>query len=167
MDDKEVTNKYHLILEQIKRQIDSFDAKANILLAISGILSTVSVSLLPVTIKHSTQLSFLILLVIYTFLLIGSIFSFILVVIPRKRSKKIKKIQTNSNLYYWDLADAEPSEIRTEIQKVDLYHDDLTKQIKINSMVAKRKHKLLVFGIELLIVSLLLMFIAIMVHVFV
>ncbi|WP_338979140.1 Pycsar system effector family protein [Spiroplasma endosymbiont of Panzeria rudis] len=168
MNDNEVN-----LLNEIKKQIERFDGKANILSAIAGALLGLSFGWIPIfknienccnmTIKTCFLITFVFLYVV--FLCLAFLF-FILTIFPRSKPKKINKVKTNnSNMYYKDLQKMKPDSIREGIlQNKENY---LSEQIQINSIIACKKHKMLVLGILFLILSIFSIIISVSLYIFV
>lgn len=134
-------NEFNL-LSEIKKQIERLDGKASILSAISGVLLGMSFGWVPIF-KDSLDLSMKVtkyfiylFIILYILFLCLSILIFICSIFPRSRPKKYK-----------DLQKMEVKSIKAEmLQNQD---DCLSEEIKINSMIATKKHKMLVYGIVL------------------
>lgn len=103
---------------------------------------------------------------LYILFLCVSILIFICSIFPRSKPKKIDKIKTNNSvLYYKDLQKMEVKNIKAEmLQNQENY---LSEQIKINSKIATKKHKMLVYGIVFLIFSVLSIVISIVLYMFI
>ncbi len=167
MNDKEVN-----VLNDIKKQIERLDGKASILSAISGVLLGMSFGWVPIF-KDILDLSMkvtkyfiYIFIILYILFLCLSILIFICSIFPRSKPKKINNIKTNNSvLYYKDLHKMEVKNIKEEmLQNQENY---LSEQIKINSKIATKKHKMLVYGIVFLIFSVLSIVISIVLYMFI
>ncbi len=159
------------LLNEIKKQIERFDAKASILTAISGILLGMSFGWIPIFKKIEilsmkiTMYFLFIFVFLYVLFLFLAIFIFIWSILPRSKPKKIKEIKTNNfSLYYKDLQKMEINNIE-EILKNE--ESDLLEQIKINSIIASKKHKNLIWGILFLLLSIFSIIIFILFYMFV
>ena len=133
----------------IKDQIDKFDNKANILIAIVGIVFAISLSMLDVFKGHESITTSYILLLIFTSLYFISfgleMFFLIMVIYPRRKKNKDKK----SSLYYIDVSTMTDDEILACFEKEDCSSE--LDQLKINANICTRKHKFLVKAIWTLI----------------
>ncbi len=159
------------LLNEIKKQIERFDAKASILTAISGGLLGLSFGWIPIfkkieTLSMKITTYFLFIFVfLYILFLFLALFIFIWSILPRSRPKKIKEIKTNNfSLYYKDLQKMEINNIEKKLKNGE---NDLLEQIKINSIIASKKHKILIWGILFLILSIFSIIIFILFYIFV
>ncbi|TLF26245.1 MAG: hypothetical protein FCO83_01890 [Spiroplasma sp. WSS] len=167
MNDNEVN-----LLNEIKKQIERFDGKASILSAIAGALLGLSFGWIPIfkniencniTIKTCFLFTFVLLYVV--FLCLAFLF-FILTIFPRSTPKKLNKIRKNDyTLYYKDLQKMKPDSIKEIILQDQ--ETDLLKRIQINSIIACKKHKMLVLGILFLILSTLSIVIWLLLYMFI
>ncbi|WP_338956708.1 Pycsar system effector family protein [Spiroplasma endosymbiont of Tiphia femorata] len=167
MNDNEVN-----LLNEIKKQIERFDGKASILSAIAGALLGLSFGWIPIfkniencniTIKTCFLFTFVLLYVV--FLCLAFLF-FILTIFPRSTPKKLNKIRKNDyTLYYKDLQKMKPDSIKEIILQDQ--ETDLLKWIQINSIIACKKHKMLVLGILFLILSTLSIVISLLFYMFI
>ena len=136
-------------LNTIKDQIDKFDNKANILIAIVGIVFAISLSMLDVFRGYESITTPYILLLIFASLYFISfgleMFFLIMVIYPRR-----KKTKNNKSLsYYIDIATMTDDEILACFEKEDCSSE--LDQLKINANICTRKHKFLVKAIWTLI----------------
>ncbi|WP_339046050.1 Pycsar system effector family protein [Spiroplasma endosymbiont of Colias croceus] len=167
MNDNEVN-----LLNEIKKQIERFDGKASILSAIAGALLGLSFGWIPIfkniencniTIKTCFLFTFVLLYVV--FLCLAFLF-FILTIFPRSTPKKLNKIRKNDyTLYYKDLQKMKRDSIKEIILQDQ--ETDLLKRIQINSIIACKKHKMLVLGILFLILSTLSIVISLLLYMFI
>lgn len=129
----------------IKEQIDKFDNKANILIAIVSIVFAISLSMLDILKNRESITISYILLLIFTscyFISFGlEMFFLIMVIYPRRKKNKDKK----SLSYYLDVSSMTDDEIDAclETSEID--------QLRINANICTRKHKFLVRAIWTLI----------------
>ncbi|WDA54484.1 MAG: hypothetical protein PPFGHCPK_00931 [Spiroplasma endosymbiont of Drosophila atripex] len=167
MNDNEVN-----LLNEIKKQIERFDGKTSILSAIAGALLGLSFGWIPIfkniencniTIKTCFLFTFVLLYVV--FLCLAFLF-FILTIFPRSTPKKLNKIRKNDyTLYYKDLQKMKPDSIKEIILQDQ--ETDLLKRIQINSIIACKKHKMLVLGILFLILSTLSIVTSLLLYMFI
>lgn len=155
------------LLNDVKKQIERFDGKANILSAISGVLLGMSFSWVPLF-KSISVSQTVIFRVLFIFIFLYIVFSclalviFIWSVVPRGTPKKIKKIKT---LYYKDLEKMKPLNIKKQL--LENQEIDLLERIQINSIIASKKHKMIFFGIIFLSLSLISLVVSIFLYVFI
>lgn len=133
----------------IKEQIDKFDNKANILIAMVGIVFAISLSILDVFRVFETITASYILLLIFTSLYFISfcleMFFLIMVIYPRRKKNKDKR----SLSYYIDVSSMTDEEIYMCIDSKE-YSSEID-QLKINAKICTIKHKFLVNAIWTLI----------------
>ena len=141
------------ILNGIQAQISSFDNKASILLSVVGIVFAIALSFLDVFhsdffIKQINCFKIGYYIVFGAFILSTavSIFSFAMVVLPRKH-----KPGTKYPNYYKDIVKMTKNELETTLKDYAEKSDLVLDQIKINSEICKKKHKWIFAGIILLI----------------
>ncbi len=164
-------NEFNL-LSEIKKQIERLDGKASILSAISGVLLGMSFGWVPI-LKDTLDLSMkvtkyfiYVFITLYILFLCLSILIFICSIFPRNKPKKIDNIKTNNSvLYYKDLQKMKVNNIKEKM--LQNQENCLSEEIKINSMIATKKHKMLVYGIVFLILSILTILIAALFYVFI
>lgn len=148
MDTKEKANEY---INTIKEQIDKFDNKANILIAIVGIVFAISLGMLdifPQILMQNNKIKY-ILLIVFTILYFISfaleMLFLLMVIYPRRKKNKDKK----SLSYYQDVS------TMTEEELNDCFTSNNSSseldQLKINAIICARKHKFLVIAIWTLI----------------
>ncbi len=162
------------MLNEIKKQIERLDIKASILTAISGVLLGMSFGWIPIfkdieysSIKITTFFLFLF-TILYILFLFLSIIIFICSISPRSRPKTLNKNKTNNfSLYYKDLQKMKISNIKKEVLKNKETCLRLSEQIKINSIIATKKHKLLNWGILFLILSIFSIIISVLFYMFI
>lgn len=135
----------------IKEQIDKFDNKANILIAIVGIVFAVSLGMFEAFNRFSWNDNRVRLILLLTFsgcyflsFIIELVF-LVLVIFPRAKQGEDKK----STSYYLDVSKMKNEDILKALQ--DDNSDIEIDQLMINSKICTRKHKLLVKGIWTLI----------------
>lgn len=133
----------------IKEQIDKFDNKANILIAMVGIVFAISLSILDVFREFESITTSYILLLIFTslyFISFGLEMVFLIMVIyPRRKKNKDKK----SLSYYIDVSTMTDDEIISSFDNEDCVSE--IDQLKINATICTRKHRCLVKAIWTLI----------------
>ena len=116
MDTKDKANEKIAI---IKEQIDKFDNKANILIAIVSIVFAVSLSMLDIFREFESITVSYILLLIFTSLYFISfgleMFFLIMVIYPRRKKNKDKK----SLSYYLDVSSMTDDEINACLENID------------------------------------------------
>lgn len=146
MDTKDKANEKIII---IKEQIDKFDNKANILIAIVSIVFAVSLSMLDIFREFESITVSYILLLIFTSLYFISfgleMFFLIMVIYPRRKKNKDKK----SLSYYLDVSSMTDDEINACLENIDRSSE--IDQLRINANICTRKHKFLVRAIWTLI----------------
>lgn len=130
MDTKDKANEKIAI---IKEQIDKFDNKANILIAIVSIVFAISLSMLDIF----TSLYFISFCLEMIFL--------IMVIYPRRKKNKDKK----SLSYYLDVSTMTDDKINACLENIDCSSE--IDQLRINANICTRKHKFLVRAIWTLI----------------
>lgn len=133
----------------IKEQIDKFDNKANILIAIVSIVFAVSLSMLDIFREFESITVSYILLLIFTSLYFISfcleMIFLIMVIYPRRKKNKDKK----SLSYYLDVSTMTDDEINACLENIDCFSE--IDQLRINANICTRKHKFLVRAIWTLI----------------
>lgn len=133
----------------IKEQIDKFDNKANILIAIVSIVFAISLSMLDILKNRESITISYILLLIFTncyFISFGlEMFFLIMVIYPRRKKNKDKK----SLSYYLDVSSMTDDEIDACLENIDCSSE--IDQLRINANICTRKHKFLVRAIWTLI----------------
>lgn len=133
----------------IKEQIDKFDNKANILIAIVSIVFAISLSMLDILKNRESITISYILLLIFTscyFISFGlEMFFLIMVIYPRRKKNKDKK----SLSYYLDVSSMTDDEINACLENIDRSSE--IDQLRINANICTRKHKFLVRAIWTLI----------------
>lgn len=133
----------------IKEQIDKFDNKANILIAIVSIIFAISLSMLDILKNRESITISYILLLIFTscyFISFGlEMFFLIMVIYPRRKKNKDKK----SLSYYLDVSSMTDDEIDACLENIDCSSE--IDQLRINANICTRKHKFLVRAIWTLI----------------
>lgn len=146
MDTKDKANEKIII---IKEQIDKFDNKANILIAIVSIVFAVSLSMLDIFREFESITISYILLLIFTSLYFISfcleMIFLIMVIYPRGKKNKDKK----SLSYYLDVSTMTNDEINAYLENIDRSSE--IDQLRINANICTRKHKFLVRAIGTLI----------------
>ena len=146
MDTKDKTNEKIAI---IKEQIDKFDNKANILIAIVSIVFAISLSMLDIFREFESITVSYILLLIFTSLYFISfcleMIFLIMVIYPRRKKNKDKK----SLSYYLDVSTMTDDEINACLENIDCSSE--IDQLRINANICTRKHKFLVRAIWTLI----------------
>lgn len=146
MDTKDKANEKIAI---IKEQIDKFDNKANILIAIVSIVFAVSLSMLDIFREFESITISYILLLIFTSLYFISfcleMIFLIMVIYPRGKKNKDKK----SLSYYLDVSTMTNDEINAYLENIDRSSE--IDQLRINANICTRKHKFLVRAIWTLI----------------
>lgn len=146
MDTKDKANEKIII---IKEQIDKFDNKANILIAIVSIVFAVSLSMLDIFREFESITISYILLLIFTSLYFISfcleMIFLIMVIYPRGKKNKDKK----SLSYYLDVSTMTNDEINACLENIDRSSE--IDQLRINANICTRKHKFLVRAIWTLI----------------
>lgn len=133
----------------IKEQVDKFDNKANILIAIVSIVFAISLSMLDILKNRESITISYILLLIFTscyFISFGlEMFFLIMVIYPRRKKNKDKK----SLSYYLDVSSMTDDEIDACLENIDCSSE--IDQLRINANICTRKHKFLVRAIWTLI----------------
>lgn len=146
MDTKDKANEKIII---IKEQIDKFDNKANILIAIVSIVFAVSLSMLDIFREFESITVSYILLLIFTSLYFISfcleMIFLIMVIYPRGKKNKDKK----SLSYYLDVSTMTDDEINACLENIDCSSE--IDRLRINANICTRKHKFLVRAIWTLI----------------
>lgn len=142
MDTKEMVNES---IKTIKDQIDKFDNKASILIAIIGIIFTISLSMLSILREIEQTTPSYILLIVFTSLYFISfcleMIFLIMVIYPRRKKNKDKK----SLSYYLDVSTMTDDEINACLENIDCSSE--IDQLRINANICTRKHKFLVMAI--------------------
>ncbi len=133
----------------VKEQIDKFDNKASILIAVLSILFAISLSTIEVFGKEElTECTYKLLLgfsILYFTSFVLEMLFLILVIYPRGKKKDLK----DSTSYYMDV-----SRMSTETLKEQLKKDDelsSIQQLIMNSKICTRKHKYFIHAIWTLI----------------
>ncbi len=141
------------ILNGVQNQIASFDQKASILLSVVGIIFAIALSFLDVFhTDHFTNQSdcfkiwYYVLFIIFIIVTAFSIFSFAMVILPRKHHVKTKYPN-----YYKDIVQMTEAELEEAISKYSEKSKLIIEQIKINSGICEKKHKWIFSGILTLI----------------
>lgn len=147
------------IIADTKNQIQSFDQKASILLAVDGIVFGLLVNFLDLFsderfINNQNECLktfykiFFILFVIFAFI---AIVSFIFVILPnRKPRTKSKNVNNKLHInYYWDCANLNIDTFNEASKEYIKTDEILVQQAINNAKVAKKKHIILVIGIIL------------------
>lgn len=133
----------------IKEQIDKFDNKANILIAIVSIVFAISLSMLDILKnREAITISYILLLIFMScyFISFGlEMFFLIMVIYPRRKKNKDKK----SLSYYLDVSSMTDDEINACLENIDCSSE--IDQLRINANICTRKHKFLVRAIWTLI----------------
>ena len=133
----------------IKEQIDKFDNKANILIAIVSIVFAISLSMLDILKnREPITISYILLLIFMScyFISFGlEMFFLIMVIYPRRKKNKDKK----SLSYYLDVSSMTDDEINACLENIDCSSE--IDQLRINANICTRKHKFLVRAIWTLI----------------
>ena len=133
----------------IKEQIDKFDNKANILIAIVSIVFAISLSMLDILKNRESITISYILLLIFTscyFISFGLEMFFLIMVIYQRR---IKNKDKKSLSYYLDVSSMTDDEIDACLENIDCSSE--IDQLRINANICTRKHKFLVRAIWTLI----------------
>ena len=146
METKEMVNEN---IKTIKYQIDKFDNKASILIAIIGIIFTISLSMLSILREIEPSTPSYILLIVFTSLYFISfcleMTGLILVIYPRQKRDK----ENQSLSYYKDVSSMTENEILNCLKSSDCSSE--IDQLKINAKICAKKHKFLVMAIWTLI----------------
>lgn len=130
----------------IKEQIDRFDNKANILIAVVSIVFAISLSMVDVFYRlHTSQTqennARYICLIVFACLYVVSFaceMSFLVAVIyPRKKTTANK-----STLYYYDVCNMSTKTIVDKLEREDICVE--VEQLKNNATICKKKHELIV-----------------------
>ena len=137
----------------VKEQIDKFDNKASILIAIVSIVFTLSLNILNFVgeIKHSSNANLTIYIHLIVFFSLYCIaftvetFFLVLVIYPRKNRTQKKK----SSHYYLNLAKMSEKEIASTIAGNSEESD--VEQLSITAKICAKKHKFIVCAIWTLI----------------
>jgi len=136
---------YDYLLSNVQTQINNFDNKANILLAIVSITFTLSLLLLEsiTGLSDTRRLLCIIFLSLYLLSSLITLTFLILVIFPRKSKKN--KVDVN---YYRDVTRLSKQDFVALLndEKYD-YISSLQNQIYVNSVICDRKHKWLVAAI--------------------
>ena len=155
------------ILDSIYSQISSFDNKASILVSIVGIVFALILNFLDVfsgesfnTIETNVKITYYFLFILFCLVALLTIFSFIMVIFPRKHKDAI-----HAPNYYRNIAQTDEEQYKQDLDKY-LDTDDIIKQIKINADICNKKHFWLKVGIILLIPFALIMFSLILLTIF-
>ena len=136
------------LLDGIQSQIASFDNKASILLSIVGIVFALALSILNVFQSElynaqsvSFQKAFLVLFILFIVASVLAIASFAWVIVPRKHHSKNKYPN-----YYADVCKMDDQELRTTVKEYFEKDTLILEQMKINSEICLKKHKLISLG---------------------
>lgn len=136
---------FNYLLSNVQTQINNFDNKANILLAIVSITFTLSLLLLEsiTGLFDTRRLVCIIFLSLYLSNSLLTLIFLILVIFPRKSKKS--KVDVN---YYRDVARLPKREF-VDLLCADNYDyiSSLQNQIYVNSIICTKKHKWLVTAI--------------------
>ncbi len=140
----------------IKEQIDKFDSKANILIAIVGIIFAISLNILDIfqdlQFEPVTYILLLIFTVLYFISFILEMIFLIMVIYPRRKKNQDKKALS----YYLDVATMTDDELNSSFGSQYCYAE--IDQLKINAKICSLKHKFLVSAIWTLIPLFLFVF---------
>lgn len=136
------------ILDNLYAQISSFDNKANIFITVIGIVFALSLSFLDVFrdcsfVKSScgVKIYYYTCFILFIINIIFSIFSFVMVIVPRKyRGKKV-----NAN-YYKHIAGMSIIDLKKEINDYIKDEEQIINQIKINGDICNKKHNWVMAG---------------------
>lgn len=152
----ETNDKLRYSLENIQRQIEKFDNKASILIAIVGIVFAISLGMLDVfsqlslsemtqdvAVKYTLMIVFISL---YFLSFILEMLFLLLVIYPRKK----KQIGYDSLSYYMDVAKMTKEDIEEYANKLN-ETNILVEQLSINAKICASKHKNLIIAIWLMI----------------
>ncbi len=150
-------------LETVQNQIEKFDNKANILIAIVSIVFAISLNILDIfnqlSLLEMTQrirIKYIILFILISFYFLTftlEMIFLILVIYPRKK----RNSDENSLTYYLDVSKMTNKQIKTLTTKKN-NSKTIIDQLRINSIICTTKHKRLVTAIWLLIPLFLFMF---------
>lgn len=144
----------------IKEQINNFDNKANILIAIVSIVFTLSLNMLDyvnnlklgLPENHIKYIIFLIIFCVYCAVFSIEIIFLVLVIYPRKnQSDKLKSAH-----YYLHLSRMTRDEIASTLAKSSEESD--IEQLQVTSRICAKKHKFIVCAIWSLIPLFVLLF---------
>ena len=156
------------ILDSIYSQISSFDNKASILVSIVGIVFALILNFLDVfsgesfnTIETNVKITYYFLFILFCLVALLTIFSFIMVIFPRKHKDAI-----HAPNYYRNIAQTDEEQYKQDLDKYLDTDDIIIKQIKINADICNKKHFWLKVGIILLIPFALIMFSLILLNIF-
>ena len=144
-----MNNENKEILNGLQSQIVSFDNKASILLSVVGIIFALALSFLDVF--HSGffiekclrfKISYYILFGGFILATVISIFSFAMVILPRKHNRKVKYPN-----YYKDIVKMTKNDLENALNDYSNKNDLILDQIMINAEISEKKHKWLFVGI--------------------
>lgn len=137
------------ILDNIYLQISSFDNKANIFITVIGIVFALSLSFLDVfkdcnfaKSNCGVKIYYYICFMLFVLNIIFSIFSFVMVIVPRKY--KGKKVNAN---YYKHIAIMSIGDLKKEINDYIKDEEQIINQIKINGDICNKKHNWVMAGL--------------------
>lgn len=138
------------VLNGIYAQIGSFDNKAGLLISVLGIVFGLSLDFFGIFSKCSFLCLESVFLKIICYIAFGiyclsflfSIFSFVLVIIPRSH-----KIKNNNVNYYKDICNMSETEFEKSFEEYCESDSITTNQIFINSQICNKKHLFLKAGI--------------------
>ena len=137
------------ILNGLQSQIGSFDNKASILLSVVGIIFAIALSFLDVF--HSDyfiekylcfKIGYYTLFGVFILATVASIFSFAMVILPRKHNREVKYPN-----YYKDIVKMTQKDLERALEDYSNKNDLILDQIMINAEISEKKHKWLFVGI--------------------
>lgn len=141
--------------QTIKEQIDRFDNKASILIAVVSIVFAISLSMVDVfehlktsvqtDETHAKYISLIVFACLYIIAFILEMIFLVSVIYPRKKKEPGKK----SLLYYYDISEMNNEEIKNALNEDDL--DTEVEQLKVNSLICRKKHKRIICAVWTLI----------------
>lgn len=136
------------ILDNIYLQISSFDNKANIFITVIGIVFALSLSFLDVfnecnfiNASYYVKIYYYICFMSFVVNIILSIFSFVMVIVPRKYYGG----NINAN-YYKHIAKMSVKELKNKINDYIKDEEQIINQIKINGDICNKKHNWVMAG---------------------
>lgn len=162
------------ILNNVQNSIKSFDNKAGILASIMGIVFGLSLFFLDTfknilslvsaddSIIYKRYVSFAIIYGIFLLVSFLTICCSLLVIFPRKNKRETRKNNIN---YYLDLSKMNYESYEDNKKEWTTSSDAVWKQIKINSIICKKKHNFLRASILLFILSMILFTILVFLHI--
>lgn len=152
----ETNEKLRYSLENMQRQIEKFDNKASILIAIVGIVFAISLGLLDIfrqlfsaEIIPEIMVKYILIVVFISLYFISFVLEMLfllLVIYPRKK----KQVGYDSLSYYMDVAKMTKEDIAEYANKLN-ETNILVEQLSINAKICANKHKNLVIAIWLMI----------------